>query len=67
MEKKMKAEALARARAEIAGRIARYCKNLSPEELDALLDRMAGIQCKYDAIGYLRIPERTPPRTRGLD
>ncbi|HWL39757.1 MAG TPA: hypothetical protein VNO75_05920 [Gemmatimonadaceae bacterium] len=45
---RIKAEAIARARAQIAERIARFCKNLTPEEYDALLDRMAGIQCKYE-------------------
>ena len=49
---KMKAEALARARAQIAERIGRFCKNLSAPELDALLDRMAGIQCKYESAGF---------------
>jgi len=45
---KVKAEAIARARAQIAERIARFCNNLSPEEFDALVDRMAGIHCKYE-------------------
>ena len=59
---KLKAEALARARSEIAGRIAGFCKNLSPQELDALLDRMAGIQCKYDSISFPDLPKPKPPR-----
>ena len=62
----MKAEALARARSQIARRIAGFCKNLSPEEFDALLDRMAGIQCKYDSISFLDIPKPTPPRNKRL-
>ena len=45
---KVKAEAIARARAQIAERIGRFCRNLSREEFDALLDRMAGIHCKYE-------------------
>jgi len=56
---KMKAEALARARAEIAKRIARFCTNLSPVEFDTLLDRMAGIQCKYESAGFAG-PEKKP-------
>lgn len=57
---KLKAEALGRARAQIAERIARFCTNLSAAELDALLDRMAGIQCKYESIG-LTGPDRKGP------
>ncbi len=45
---KIRAEAIARARAQIAERIARFCRNLTPEEFEALLDRMAGIHCKYE-------------------
>ena len=60
---KAKAEALARARSQIARRIAGLCKNLSPDEFDALLDRMAGIQCKYDSISFLDIPRPTSRRT----
>lgn len=45
---RLRAEAIARARAQIAERIGRLCRNLTPEQFDALLDRMAGIQCKYD-------------------
>ena len=47
MTEKRKAEAIAAARSEIARRIARFCTSLSPEELDALLDRMANVQWKY--------------------
>lgn len=63
---KLKAEALARARSEIARRIAGFCKNLSPEDFDALLDRMAGIQCKYDSISFPDIPKPTLPRNERL-
>jgi hypothetical protein len=59
---KVKAEAIARARCQIAERIARFCKNLSPEEFDALLDRMAGIQCKYESGGFPDAFRKTPPR-----
>lgn len=55
---KARAEAIARARVQIAERITRFCRNLSPEEFDALLDRMAGIYCKYE------YPEDTPPTKR---
>lgn len=63
---KMKAEALARARAQIAERVSCYCKNLPPGELDALLDRMAGIQCKYDSMAF-SMPKTTPIKLRELD
>lgn len=57
---KVKAEAIARARAQIAERIARFCRNLSPEEFDALVDRMAGIHCKYE------YPEPPPSRKKRI-
>lgn len=63
---KVKAEAIARARAQIAERIAGYCKDLPPGELDALLDKMAGIQCKYDSMAFT-MPRTTPPKLRELD
>ena len=59
---KVKADALARARSQIAGRISRLCRNLSAEEFDALLDRMAGIQCKYDSVSFSHSSPKTPPR-----
>ena len=59
---KVKAEAIARAKSQIAERIARFCKNLPPEEFEALLDRMAGIQCKYESGGFLNASRKTPPR-----
>ena len=55
---KVKAEAIARARAQIAARIGRFCRNLSREEFDALLDRMAGIHCKYE------YPETLPAKNK---
>ena len=60
---KLKAEALARARAQIAERIARFCTNLSPEEFEALLDRMAGIQCKYELLGLSQSDKQRSPTT----
>lgn len=48
MPEKRKTEAIAAARHEIAKRIARFCTSLPPEEFDALLDRMAHVQWKYD-------------------
>ncbi len=60
---KIKAEAIARARAQIAARIARFCRNLSHEEFQALLDRMAGIQYKYDCVDDVpaKAKRKTPP------
>jgi hypothetical protein len=48
MDKKRQAEAIAATRNEIAKRIARFCTGLSSEEFNALLDRMAHVQWKYD-------------------
>lgn len=50
MMDKRKAEAVAAARQEIGRRIARFCTSLSPEEFEALLDRMAYVQWKYDVL-----------------
>ncbi len=61
---KMRAEAIARARAQIAERIARFCRNLSREEFEALLDRMAGIHCKYE---YPESPPSTKKRITPTD
>jgi hypothetical protein len=58
---KVKAEAIARARSQIAERIAGFCKNRSPEEFEALLDRMAGIQCKYESGGFPNASRKNPP------
>jgi hypothetical protein len=60
---KLKAEAIARARAEIAERISRFCTSLSPEEFEALLDRMAGIQCKYESLGLIQPDRKRSPTT----
>lgn len=44
----VKSESLRRVRSQIAKRIEKYCTNLSPQEFAALVDQMAGIQCKYE-------------------
>jgi hypothetical protein len=63
---KIKAEAIARARAQIAARIARFCRDLSREEFEALLDRMAGIQYKYDCVGEIPTKQKgTAPSAKG--
>ena len=69
MDEHQKTEAIAAARREIARRIARVCASLSPEEFDKLVDRMAGIQWKYEVFrstSESRIPTavRSPNRTR---
>lgn len=56
MNEKRKAEAIAAARREIAKRIARFCTSLSPEEFNALLDRMAYVQWKYDVMPLVAEP-----------
>jgi hypothetical protein len=64
MKDNRRAEAIAAARQEIARRIARFCTSLSPEEFDALLDRMAKVQWKYEVMPVRSQPvdvER-PPR-----
>jgi hypothetical protein len=53
---KRKAEAVAAARREIAKRIARFCTSLSPAEFEALLDRMAHVQWKYDVMPIVAEP-----------
>jgi hypothetical protein len=59
MDEHRKIEAIAAARREIARRIARVCASLSPEEFEKLLDRMAGIQWKYEVAPILS--ESQPP------
>ena len=56
MDEKRKSESIAAARCEIARRIARFCTSLSSEELDALLDRMAVVQWKYDVMPLISEP-----------
>lgn len=50
MDDKRNREAIAAARREIGRRIARFCTSLSPEEFDALLDRMAFVEWKYQTM-----------------
>jgi hypothetical protein len=38
------------ARNQIARRIARFCTSLSPEQFEALLDKMVHIHWKYDVL-----------------
>jgi hypothetical protein len=45
---RLKVESVRRVRAQIAKRVEKYCTNLSTEEFEALVDQMAGIQCKYE-------------------
>jgi hypothetical protein len=59
MDERTKAERLAQARLEIGARIKRFCERLPRAEFEKLLDRMAGIQCKYDV--FPTIPE--PPES----
>lgn len=63
MDDRRKLEAIAAARREIARRIARVCTSLTPEEFDKLLDRMAGVQWKYDVLPP--ILEAKPPGDGG--
>jgi hypothetical protein len=53
---KRKAEAVAAARREIAKRIERFCTSLSAEEFNALLDRMAHVQWKYEVMPFVTDP-----------
>jgi hypothetical protein len=45
---RLKVESVRRVRAQIAKRVEKYCTNLSSDEFEALVDQMAGIQCKYE-------------------
>jgi hypothetical protein len=53
MNDRRKREAIAAARSEIARRLARICSTLPPEEFERLLDRMAGLQWKYDVLPFI--------------
>jgi superfamily I DNA and RNA helicase len=69
MDEHRKIEAINAARREIARRIARVCASLSPEEFEKLLDRMAGIQWKYEVLPNIsdaKMPDavQLPNRTR---
>ena len=66
MHDKRKAEAIAAARREIAKRIARFCAGLSQAEFDALLDRMAHVQWKYDTLPNIGEPPDMERQLREL-
>lgn len=66
MTDKRKAEAIAAARREIAKRIARFCTSLSPEEFNALLDRMAHVQWKYDVLPIIAEPRDIEQQLREM-
>jgi hypothetical protein len=66
MSEKRKAEAVAAARTEIARRIARFCTGLSPKELDALLDRMALLQWKYEVMPNIVEPPDVERQLRDM-
>lgn len=55
MDKRIKDERVAQARAEIAKRIERFCRELPKVEFEKLLDRMTTIHCKYDIFPH--VPE----------
>ena len=66
MHDKRKAEAIAATRREIAVRIARFCTGLSPQEFEALLDRMAHVQWKYDTLPNVGEPPDIERQLREL-
>jgi len=66
MDNKRKAEAIAVVRREIAKRIARFCTSLSPEEFNALLDRMAHVQWKYETMPNVAEPPDIEQQLREL-
>jgi hypothetical protein len=66
MDDRRKSEAIAAARREIARRIARFCTSLTEEELNALLDRMAYVQWKYDVAPIVG-ETYPPPKQKGRE
>jgi uncharacterized membrane protein len=66
MSDKRRTEAIAAARGEIARRIVRFCTALSPEEFDALLDRMVKVQWKYQVMPMSSDPADAPRQLREL-
>ena len=66
MDDRRKSEAIAAARREIARRIARFCTSLTEEELNALLDRMAYVQWKYDVAPIVG-ESYPPPKKKGRE
>lgn len=58
MEERRKADRLTEIRESIAHRIQRICGQMPREEYDALLDRMANIERKYElAENLLNLPD----------
>ena len=53
MDKSAREERIAQARAEIAKRIERFCRQLPRADFEKLLDRMTGIHCKYDIFPHM--------------
>ena len=56
--------------ADVAGRLARVCGGLPPDEFAALVRRIAELTVKYEALAELRsarvsTPPEPGPRTRG--
>jgi hypothetical protein len=66
MNDSAKAEAIARARGEIARRISRFCQSLSQEEFDRLLDRMAYVHWKYEVFPWVGDAEAPSSKNREL-
>jgi hypothetical protein len=66
MDDKRKSEALAATRREIARRIARFCTTLSPEQFEALLDRMVRVHWKYDVMPHSSEPPDVERQLREL-
>lgn len=66
MDERIKQERIAQARAEIARRIMRFCRNLQPQDLEKLLDRMALVHFKYDIFPILE-QSLPPERKKGSD
>lgn len=55
MDKRVREERVAQARAAIAKRIERFCREVPNAEFEKLLDRMTAVHCKYDIFPH--IPE----------
>ena len=66
MDDERNVEAIAAARREIARRIVRLCPTLTAEELGRLLDRMAYVQWKYEALPLTEEPPPPEEHNRGL-
>ena len=54
---RLKVESIRRVRAQIVKRVEKYCTNLSSDEFEALVDQMAGIQCKYEGARGLSLSD----------